>query len=56
MDQEIGDTSITWARATLAPSYRGSEDEGKVLDPEVEVPEDAPLGDRLAGFFGHRPI
>ena len=55
LDPEIGDTAITWARATLAPGFRGSEDEGKVFGPEVDVPDDAPLYDRLAGFFGHRP-
>ena len=56
LDPEIANPAITWARATLAPGYRGSEDEGKVFGPEVEVPEDAPLYDRLAGFFGRRPI
>ena len=55
LDPEIGDTAITWARATLAPGFRGSEDEGKVFGPEVDVPDDALLYDRLAGFFGHRP-
>jgi len=54
LDPEIGDTAITWARATLTPGYRGSEADGKVFGPEVDVPEDAPLYDRLAGFFGHR--
>jgi uncharacterized protein (TIGR03086 family) len=54
LDPEIGDTAITWARATLAPGYRGTEADGKVFGPEVEVRQDAPLYDRLAGFFGHR--
>ncbi len=54
LDPEIGDTAITWARATLAPAYRGTEADGKVFGPEVEVPQNAPLYDRLAGFFGHR--
>jgi uncharacterized protein (TIGR03086 family) len=54
LDPEIGGTAITWARATLAPGYRGTEADGKVFGPEVEVPQDAPLYDRLAGFFGHR--
>ena len=56
LDTEVGDTALTWARTALQPQFRGSEDEGKAFGPEVDVPEDAPLYDRLAGFFGHRPI
>jgi uncharacterized protein (TIGR03086 family) len=54
LDPEVGDTALTWAQATLRPQFRGSEDEGKAFGPEVDVAEDAPLYDRLAGFFGHR--
>jgi len=56
LDPEVGDTALTWARTALRPEFRGSEDEGKAFGPEVDVPEDAPVYDRLAGFFGHRPV
>jgi uncharacterized protein (TIGR03086 family) len=56
LDPEIADTALTWARTALAPAFRGSEDEGRAFGPEVAVPHDAPLYDRLAGFFGHRLI
>jgi uncharacterized protein (TIGR03086 family) len=54
LDPEVGNTALAWGRATLGPQFRGSEDEGKAFGPEVDVAEDAPLYDRLAGFFGHR--
>ena len=53
LDPEVGDTALTWAQAALRPEFRGTEDEGKAFGPEVDVPEDAPPYDRLAGFFGH---
>jgi uncharacterized protein (TIGR03086 family) len=56
LDPEVGDTGLTWARTALRPEFRGSEDEGKAFGPEIDVPQDAPLYERLAGFFGHRPI
>jgi hypothetical protein len=34
----------------LKPEFRGS-----AFGPEVSVPDDAPIYDRLAGFFGSRP-
>lgn len=54
LDAEVGDTALAWARTALRPEFRGSEDEGKVFGPEVSVPDDSPLYDRLAGFFGHQ--
>lgn len=54
LDPEIAETALSWARTALRPQFRGSEDEGKVFGPEVELPADAPVYDRLAGFFGHR--
>lgn len=54
LDPEVGDAALTWARSTLRPQFRGTEDEGKAFGPEIDLPEDAPLYDRLAGFFGHR--
>ncbi|HEY8822141.1 MAG TPA: TIGR03086 family metal-binding protein [Dermatophilaceae bacterium] len=55
LDPEVGETGLVWARTALRPEFRGSEDEGKAFGPEIDVPQDAPLYDRLAGFFGHRP-
>lgn len=54
LDPEVGDAALTWARTALKPQFRGTEDEGKAFGPEIDLPEDAPLYDRLAGFFGHR--
>ena len=54
LDPEVGDAALTWARTALRPQFRGGEDEGKAFGPEVDLPQDAPLYDRLAGFFGHR--
>lgn len=54
LDPEVADTALAWARTALRPQFRGGEDEDKAFGPEVDVSEDAPLYDRLAGFFGHR--
>lgn len=54
LDSEVGHTALDWARTALRPQFRGGEDEDKAFGPEVDVPDDAPLYDRLAGFFGHR--
>ena len=54
LDPEVGDAALTWARSALRPQFRGTEDEGKAFGPEIDLPEDVPLYDRLAGFFGHR--
>ena len=54
LDPEVGDAALTWGRTALLPQFRGVEDDGKVFGPEVDVPQDAPLYDRLAAFFGHR--
>jgi uncharacterized protein (TIGR03086 family) len=54
LDQTVGDAALTWARTALWPQFRGTEDEGKAFGPEVDLPQDAPLYDRLAAFFGRR--
>ena len=53
LDPEIAETALSWGRTALSPQFRGGEDDGKVFGPEVELAEDAPVYDRLAGFFGH---
>lgn len=56
LDPEVGDAALAWARRAMRPQFRGGEQDGKAFGPEVDVPEDAPLYDRTAGFFGHRPV
>lgn len=55
LDPEIAQVSLDWARRNLGPQFRGDEASGKAFGPEVPVPDDAPLDDRLAGFFGRDP-
>jgi uncharacterized protein (TIGR03086 family) len=47
LDPEIGQYSLAWARNNLLPRLRGA-----AFGPEVRVPAEAPIYDRLAGFFG----
>jgi len=54
-DPGIGQLSLDWAKRNLAPQFRGDEASGKAFGYEVPVPDDAPLYDRLAGFFGRDP-
>jgi uncharacterized protein (TIGR03086 family) len=51
LDPEVGRESLDWARENLKPQFRG-----KAFGPEVEVPENAPVYDRLAGVFGRNPF
>ncbi|MFD0277439.1 TIGR03086 family metal-binding protein [Kitasatospora sp. NPDC127111] len=55
LDHEVARASLAWARGALRPEYRGSEEDGLTFGPEVTVPDDAPLYDRLAAFFGRDP-
>jgi uncharacterized protein (TIGR03086 family) len=50
LDPEVGQAALDWARENLKPEWRG-----QAIGPEVPVPEDAPLYDRLAGFYGRHP-
>ena len=54
LDPDVGDTALRWGPTALRPEFRGDEGEGKAFGPEVDLPQDAPLYDRLAAFFGHR--
>jgi uncharacterized protein (TIGR03086 family) len=49
-DPDVGQSALVWARANLKPQFRGA-----AFGPEVAVSEDAPLYDRLVGFFGRDP-
>ena len=53
LDPQVAGVALAWAQTTLRPQFRGLEEEGKAFGPEVQLPEDAPLSDRLAAFFGH---
>jgi len=51
LDPEVARVSLDWARGALKPEFRGN-----TFGPEVEVPENAPIYERLAGFFGRNPF
>ncbi|MFF2660524.1 TIGR03086 family metal-binding protein [Kitasatospora sp. NPDC058032] len=55
LDHEVAEASLAWGRGALRPEYRGSEEERHAFGPEVAVADDAPVYDRLAGFFGRDP-
>jgi uncharacterized protein (TIGR03086 family) len=49
LDPGVGQAVLDWLRENIGP-FRG-----RAFGPEVPVPEDAPLYDRLAGFCGRHP-
>jgi uncharacterized protein (TIGR03086 family) len=51
LDPEVARVALDWARENLKPQFRG-----QAFGPEVEVPENAPIYERLAGFFGRNPF
>ena len=51
LDAEVARVALDWARENLKPQFRG-----QAFGPEVEVPENAPIYERLAGFFGRNPF
>ncbi len=55
LDAEIGQRALGWGRENLRPEFRGDEADGFHVGPEVPVPDDAPLYDRLAAFGGRDP-
>ncbi|MDJ0343594.1 TIGR03086 family metal-binding protein [Streptomyces sp. H10-C2] len=55
LDSQVGESALEWARGALRPEFRGEEGGPKVFGPEVPVRPDAPVYDRLAGFFGRDP-
>ena len=50
LDPALGRLAFDWARENLKPQFRGKD-----FGAEVPVADDAPLYDRLAGFFGRDP-
>jgi uncharacterized protein (TIGR03086 family) len=55
LDPEVGRLALDWGRQNLKPEFRGDQASGRAFGAEVAVGEDAPLYDRLAGFFGRDP-
>ncbi|MGH7748670.1 MAG: TIGR03086 family metal-binding protein, partial [Candidatus Dormibacteria bacterium] len=56
LDPEIAQLALYWASRALRPEFRGDEESGSAFGPEVPIPADAPIQDRLAGFFGRNPF
>jgi uncharacterized protein (TIGR03086 family) len=55
LDVEVGEHGLAWATRNLGRQFRGSEEAGKAFAEEVPVPADAPVYERLAGWFGRDP-
>jgi len=49
LDTELGQSSLDWARQSLKPEFRG-----QAFGPEVSAPDNAPVYDKLAAFFGRK--
>ena len=52
LDPVLAEHALHWSRQMLRPEFRGPD---KAFGLEVPVPEDAPVYDRLAGWFGRDP-
>ena len=52
LDPALAEHALRWSRGMLRPEFRGP---GKAFGVEVPVAEDAPVYDRLAGWFGRDP-
>jgi uncharacterized protein (TIGR03086 family) len=52
LDPALAEHALRWSRPMLRPEFRGPD---KAFGPEVPVSEDAPIYDRLAGWFGRDP-
>jgi uncharacterized protein (TIGR03086 family) len=50
LDPHIGEAALEWGRENLKPQVRG-----QAFGPEVAIPAEAPVYDRLAAFFGRDP-
>ncbi len=50
LDPELAEAALAWGHENLKPQFRG-----QAFGPEVPVPDNAPVYDRLAGFFGRTP-
>jgi uncharacterized protein (TIGR03086 family) len=52
LDPALAGHALSWSRQMLRPEFRGPD---KAFGPEVAVPADAPVYQRLAGWFGRDP-
>src|SRR5262249_61761810 len=55
IDPDLAGFALEWGRANLKPEFRGDESAGQSFGMEIPVPDDAPIDDRMAGFFGRDP-
>lgn len=55
LDPELGQVALQWGKDNLKPEFRGDEADGYHIGPEVPVPDDAPLYDKIAAFGGRDP-
>ncbi len=55
LDPDVAEYGLGWATRNLAAQFRGPELEGKSFGAEVPVAADAPIYERLAGWFGRDP-
>jgi uncharacterized protein (TIGR03086 family) len=55
LDPEVAGHALEWGATALLPKFRGAEEAGYAFGPEVPVANQAPVADRLAGFFGRDP-
>jgi uncharacterized protein (TIGR03086 family) len=53
LDPAVGQRALDFGRQNLRPEHRG--DPGSAFAREVSVPEDAPIYDRVAAWFGRDP-
>jgi len=52
LDPVLAEHALNWSRPMLRPEFRGP---GQAFGPEVPVSPDAPIYQRLAGWFGRDP-
>jgi uncharacterized protein (TIGR03086 family) len=52
LDPELAEHALNWSHGVLRPEYRGPD---RAFGAEVPVPADAPIYQRLAGWFGRDP-
>ena len=52
LDPALAEHALGWSRGMLRPEFRGPD---QYFGLEVAVPDDAPVYDRLAGWFGRDP-
>lgn len=54
LDAETGEQLLAFATGMMSDDFRGPDPDAP-FGPRVDVPDGAPVADRLAGFLGRRP-